>query len=132
MTRRERVDAELRAERSAGIGIALAEDAITIAVLTPTLPDHDEVAGGVRGYGRTSLNAKRACRERVHAELRADRGAGTDEALAEDAIARAVLIQALPDDHETAGGTGGDGRSALIVCRVGVDAELGAERVAGD
>src|SRR5688572_14979324 len=84
IARRVGVDAELGAEGGAGAVVALAEDTVAQAVLPVALPGHDEVAGGVRGHGRSVLVARR---KRVDAELRADRGAGAGVALAEDAEA---------------------------------------------
>src|SRR5437870_13782378 len=68
--RRNGVDAELRTEGSARAGIALTEDAKTGAVLAVAVPNHYEVARGVRRNRWKALNVGRVG---VHAELGAQR-----------------------------------------------------------
>src|SRR5439155_24727860 len=108
--RRVRVDAELRAEGSAGAGIALAEDTLERAIREVAGPDDDEVAGGVRRYCRKGLIARR---ERVHPELRSDGGAGAGVALSEDAVARAVLTLTGHHHDDVARAGGGEGGEVL-------------------
>ncbi len=54
------------------------------------------------------------------------RGHQTDtlEASAEDAVVVAILTEALPDDHEVAGGVAGDRRIALVARGVRIDREF--------
>src|SRR5207249_8786177 len=69
VARRVGVDAELRAEGGAGVGVALAEDVVARAVLQRAHPDDNEIAGGLGGDGWPDLIA---CRVRVDTELRAE------------------------------------------------------------
>src|SRR5207247_10402634 len=88
--------------------------------------DHDDVSREAGTAGRLPLNARRIG---VDTELHA---AGRSRAVlspAEDAVARTGLVGALPHDDEAARSRG-DARRALNVCRVGIDAELRAERAA--
>jgi hypothetical protein len=78
----ERVDAELRTERRARRGIALAKHAGAAAVLVLADPHHHEVAVRVDGHARLLLALGG---DRVDPELRAERCAARREALAEDA-----------------------------------------------
>ena len=54
-------------------------------------------------------------------------GEDREVALAEHAVAGAILRCALPDDDEVARGVGGHGRGQLGAERVGVDPELRAQ-----
>ena len=114
------IDSELRADCSAGTVIALAEDAKIGAVLCEALPDHDEIARGVRSDAGLGLLARD---EGVDVELRTDRDAGAVVALAEDAIG---FLNALAPPHhdELAGRVGGDALDGLAPRRIGVHAEL--------
>ena len=62
----------------------------------------------------------------VDGELRTEGNAGAGVALAEDALSTLI---ALPDDDEVARGADGYDRSELIVRRIGIDAELGADGI---
>src|SRR5687768_1803327 len=64
----------------------------------------------------------------IHPEVHQLYGDDRAVALAEDPRAGAVLPIAVPHDDEVSSGVGRDGRPVLGVRRVGVDAELGAER----
>src|SRR6185369_4903262 len=125
VARGEGVDSELRTERSARPSVPLAEDALAGAVLQRALPHDDEVAGGIGGGGRTRLIVRRV---RVDTELGAYGRTGACEPLTVDAVPRAVLGPAVPNDHEVAGRIHGNRRDGLMARRVGVDAEHGAER----
>src|SRR6185369_6236246 len=120
------VDAELRAKRRSGAGVALAEYAEGRAIIAR--PGDHEVTGGVGGDGRLVL---RAARGGVDAELRAERCAGAEIPLAEDTLARSVLTVARPNDDEISGRIGGDGRAFLIRRRRRIHEECRAERIAG-
>src|SRR4029079_79637 len=128
VTRRGGVDAELRTEGRAGAGVALAEDAAIRPVLSVALPHDHEVSGGVRAYGRKPLGGGGVG---IGAELGTERDAGGGEPLAEHAVARAILIRALPDDDEIARGIRGDRKRRLAARREGVRAEFGPERRSG-
>jgi hypothetical protein len=96
---------ELEADRPSGAAVALGEDTVARAVLQVAAPDDDEIAGPVRGDGRDALPVRR---ESVDPELGAERHTGAGVALAVDTPVRAVLLVALPDHDEVAGGIGGD------------------------
>src|SRR6185503_12979170 len=122
------VDAELRAQRDTRAREPLAGDVVSGVAADVVLPDHDEVAGRIRSHHWITLIGRRV---RVDAELRAERGAGCGEALAEDTVTRAVLTEASPYHDEVPRRVRRHGRTGLRVRDVGVHAELGAEGIAG-
>src|SRR5687768_13679424 len=122
------IDPELGALRRAGVGEALAEDPVAVAVLAGIAgPGDDEVADPVRGHRGTPLIARRVA---VDLELRALRRSRRGEPLPEDAEQGSVLLLAGPDHDEAADDGPGDARLVLIVGGVRVDPELRACRYA--
>jgi hypothetical protein len=123
----EEVDLELDADPGARGAVTLPEHSCDRPILVVTSPDHHEVAVVLGGDRRPVLQQRG---EDVDLELGGERGAGAGEAAREDAPVRPIL-RARPGDDEVAVAILGDRRLGLGVVRVGVDLELGADRVAG-
>src|SRR6185503_477492 len=123
------VDPELPAQGRPRAGIALRVDAETAAVLDLALPRNDEAAEGVAAHRGMELVEPE---EGIDPELAAQRRARAGEPLGVDPpIEEAVLVVALPDDHEIAGGIRRDSGVPLVRGGVGVDPELPAQGCAG-
>jgi hypothetical protein len=118
-----RVDQQLAAPARARGAEELRVHGREAAVLV-ALPHHDEVAVHVRGHRWTGLAARDV---RVHHELGALWHARRVEPPRYHAGAVAVLADARPDHDEPAAGRARHGRRRLVVRRVRVDAELGAQ-----
>src|SRR5262249_2940739 len=100
---------------------------IAVAVLEVALPDHDEVPVRIAADRGEALVVGGVG---VDAELRAAGQAAAEEALAEDPILAAVLVEALPDHDEVPVRLAADRGGALIVGGIGVDQELLAQGLA--
>ena len=121
------VDQELTAHRLSVGAVALRVDAVERSILVIGIPRHDETAGGKPGSAEQRVAVLVARRVGVDLELGSDGRAVDVVALAEHAVAAAVLAAGLPDHHVlTAVATlqGGDDRLDLVAGGVGVDALL--------
>ena len=119
--RGEGVDRELGAHAIAGGVVALRADLEPPDV---ALPAHDEPPVGSHADRGILLAAGKI---RVHLELGSRARAGGVVALAEDAVAAAVLGGALPHDDEAAVRCAGDVGLLLVAGGEGVHGELGAD-----
>ena len=118
----ERVDALLAIEPRAA-GVELLDELGVAAVVA-----NDEAAVAQRRHRRPPLVTAGLG---VDAELGADKAAVGRVALAEHAVAAAVLPAGRPHDHEATTTERGDGGLVLVVGRLRVDKEARAEQAAG-
>src|SRR5205814_757049 len=98
----------------------LTEDVARASALV-ALPNDDECPTRIGGHGGGYLNVRRVG---FHPGRPAGRRSRAAVALADEAVARAVLGEALPDDDEAPSRTARDGGRALLPRRVGVHPEL--------
>ena len=112
------------ASASAGAREAAGEDAVSRAVLTVALPDDDEVAVGIRRHRGDVLVARGVG---VDLELAGQGAPALVKRLGEDAVARAVLAEALPGDDEVAGAVRRDRGRYCVLDGVAVDLELAGD-----
>ena len=121
------VDLELGADRSAAARVALAENALSVAVLTTRAqPDHREVPVALGRYPGSTLIGLGVA---VDLELASDGSPIACEALAENTGGAAVLRFTSPDDYEVSVGVGRHIRKVLLTDRVRVDVELAPDRI---
>ena len=127
MARSVGVDLELIAEAIALRVITLTKDTVVRTILTAGLPGDDKAAVQ---QGRNIWLCLLTRGVAVGLELITVRAAIGVEALAVDAVARAILTAGFPGNDEAAVGKVGNRRVVLIVVRIGIDLELGAIRIA--
>ena len=127
MARSVGVDLELIAEAIALRVITLTKDTVVRTILTAGLPGDDKAAVQQGRNIRLCLLTRGVA---VGLELITVRAAIGVEALAIDAVARAILTAGFPGNDEAAVGEVGNRRVVLVVARIGVDLELGAIRIA--
>src|SRR5262249_17782958 len=121
---RKGVYLELVTERVAIAVVPFAEDAVGKSVGAKAVPNGHEATRIRRDRGAALITG---C-DRVYLELPAETIAVAVIPLAEDAEVAPVLLIALPDNDEVAARVGGDGRTGLTVCRLGVYLKLVAQR----
>ena len=127
MARSVGVDLELIAEAIALRVITLTKDTVVRTILAAGLPSDDKAAVEQGRNIRLCLLTRGVG---VGLELITVRAAIGVEALAVDAVARAILTAGFPGNDEAAVGEVGNRWVILVVARMGIDLELGAIRIA--